>query len=57
MRAFRPSRMVRPEEDEDDLIVRKAKSYNIQVYAQLVRARKPLFESVDAVNHLAAEAG
>ena len=56
MRAFRPSRMIRPEDDEDDLIVRQAKSYNIQVYAQLVRARIPLFESVEVVNRLAAEA-
>ncbi len=56
MRAFRPSRMTRPEEDEDDLIVRQAKSYKIQIYAQLVRARKPLFESAEIVNRLTAEA-
>lgn len=48
--------MIRPEDDEDDLINREAKSYNIQIYAQLVRARKPLFESADVLNRLASEA-
>ncbi len=49
MRAFRPSQMVRSEDEDEDLGIKQVKLRNIQVYAQLVRAKKPLFEPIQFV--------